>query len=142
MSTVTTRRKYLTEHASHVVWLYVSIVMPNAIDPRLGNFFPWFEFVANIYNFGHFLHLLRLATSRFVGQSPSFESLKRDLGALGIVNAEFRASVLPKIKFGEISVKVLFVHMLIDADQAALKDREETFQRVRMDVAACPLEFE
>jgi hypothetical protein len=43
---------------------------------------------------------------------------------------------IAEIKFGEVAVQVLLAAVLIDADHAALEDREETFSAVHVSIAA------
>ena len=63
------------------------------------------------------------------------------LRPLGITNAKPDAVVLAKIKFGQITVKMLAIDVLVNADDAALEDREKSFKRVGMHVTARPLEL-
>jgi hypothetical protein len=79
--------------------------------------------------------------SCFVSQSLSLDAAKRNLGAVGIAIAKLNARVLPKIKFGQIAVKMLGIDVLVNADDAALEYAEKPFKRVRMHVAACPFKL-
>jgi hypothetical protein len=74
--------------------------------------------------------------SCFISQSLADDTPERDFRALHIVNAELGAGVHAKIKFRQIPIQVLLVHVLVDADQAAFEDRKETFKGVGVNVAA------
>ncbi len=80
----------------------------------------------------------RLAMSRFISQSLAFETLQRDFSALGIVDTHFFAGVHPEIEFGQVSVKMLLVHVLINPDKSALEDAEIALKRVGVNIAAHP----
>jgi hypothetical protein len=58
-----------------------------------------------------------------------------------VVNAEFGAGILAEIELRKISVKVLLIDVLIDANEAAFQNRKETLQRVGVHVAAHPLKL-
>jgi hypothetical protein len=79
--------------------------------------------------------------SRLIGQPFALEALQRNVGALRIIDAKFRASIHTEIKLSQISVQVLLIHVLIHADEAALEDREEPFQGVGVHIAARPFEL-
>jgi hypothetical protein len=81
---------------------------------------------------------LHFFLSCLIGQTLPDHAFERDLGPLHIVDAEFGTGVLAKVELGQIAIKVLRVHVLINADQPALEDREEALQRVHMHVAARP----
>src|ERR1700685_3622729 len=49
-------------------------------------------------------------TSCLIGQSLSFESLQRQLGALHVIEADFLAGIHAEVEFSEIAVEVLLVH--------------------------------
>ena len=49
-----------------------------------------------------------------------------------VVHAELGAVAVAEIELRQIAVQMLFAAMLIDALHAALEDREEAFDRVRM----------
>jgi hypothetical protein len=66
-----------------------------------------------------------LATSRSIGKPLADDALDGAFGTLFVVNAECGAVVVPEIKLSEISMKMLFADMLIDAIDAALQDRKE-----------------
>jgi hypothetical protein len=53
-----------------------------------------------------------------------------------LINAKGNAVGIPEIEFAQVSVQMLFGAMLIDALHAALEDGIETFNRVRVDLAA------
>jgi hypothetical protein len=73
-----------------------------------------------------------------VCESLAFESFHSDCSALRVIDAEFCSSIHAEIEFREIPVKVLLVHVLIDANESALEDRKEAFQSVGMHIAARP----
>ena len=73
-----------------------------------------------------------------ISEALAFSSLHGERGALYVINSEPRAGILPEIKLGQVAVKVLGIDVLINADQAALHDAKEAFQRVHMHVAARP----
>lgn len=68
--------------------------------------------------------------SCFVSEPAALCAFERQRRALLIVDAKPFAIVLAEIKLGEIAVKVLAIDMLVDADQAALQDREEAFKGI------------
>src|ERR1700730_4628668 len=76
-----------------------------------------------------------------IGQALAANSLQRIVGALGILNAEFRAVVITEVKLREIAMQMLRPAMMINASQAALENREEVFERVSVHVAARPLKL-
>jgi len=74
--------------------------------------------------------------------SPVSDStLDRAAGALGIVNPELDPVAVPEIELSEIAVKVPLRAMLIDADHAALKNREVALDGIGVRVAAYPFLF-
>jgi hypothetical protein len=46
-----------------------------------------------------------------------------------------------EIKFGQVTVEMLAIDVLINADDAAFKHAEKPFQRIRVNVAARPFVF-
>lgn len=54
-----------------------------------------------------FFALLRLEMSLPISQPLAADAFKRIVGALSILNAEFRAIVVPEVKFGQIAMQVL-----------------------------------
>jgi hypothetical protein len=68
-----------------------------------------------------------LATSRSVSQPLSDDAADRAFGALYIVHAESDSVAIPKIELAEITVKMFFVDVLIDAIDLTLQDREIAF---------------
>ena len=62
-------------------------------------------------------------------------------GTLHVINAKLGAGVLPEIELGQVTVKMLGVDVLVNADNAALEDRKEAFKRVGMHVAALPFKL-
>lgn len=62
----------------------------------------------------------------------------RNCGPLGVADAEFGASVAAEIELGQVPIEVLVVHVLIDADEPALEDREEVLKGIGVNIAARP----
>jgi hypothetical protein len=79
--------------------------------------------------------------SCFVGQPLAFDASERDLRPLHIVDTKLGASVLPKVELGQITLKMLGVDVLINADDTALEYRKEPFKRIGVNVAPHPFEF-
>ena len=75
---------------------------------------------------------------RRIGQPLALDACKRDVGALNVIDAKLGAGVLPEIKLGQIAIKMLGIDVLVNADDAALEDRKEAFERVGVNVAARP----
>jgi hypothetical protein len=84
---------------------------------------------------------LHFLVSCFVGQTLSFDTLKRDSGALSVVNTKLGAIILAEIKFSQVTIKVLFIDVLIDANQAMFENRKEAFKGVGMNVPARPFKL-
>src|SRR5271165_58334 len=82
-----------------------------------------------------FLRAMRLP----VRQSLARESFQRDCCALRVIDAEFGAGIHAEVEFRQITVKVFVIHVLINTDQSALEDREESLKGIGVNVAACPL---
>src|SRR5438067_1050216 len=74
--------------------------------------------------------------SRSVGEPLADDAAERPVGALYIVNAECDALVVPEVELGEVALQVLFVDVVIYADDSALQDREIAFNGVGVRVAA------
>jgi len=83
----------------------------------------------------------RSSVRRRIGQALATETCKRDVRALYIVDAELGAVILAEIKLGQVSIKVLGIDVLVNADDAALEDREEPFKSIGVHVAARPFEL-
>src|ERR1700731_3425651 len=79
--------------------------------------------------------------SCFVGQALALYALQRDLRAVRIVVAKLDASIVPKIEFGQVTVEMLAIDMLVDADNAALKHAEKALKRIRMHITARPFKL-
>src|SRR5258708_2395877 len=75
-------------------------------------------------------------TSPSIGEALPLDALERNLGAHGIVDAEFCAVRISEIELGQVTVQMLFAAMLVSASHAATEDREHAFDRVRMHGAA------
>jgi hypothetical protein len=80
-------------------------------------------------------------TSCLICQPLAFEAVKRDLGALHVVNAQLYPRAVAEVELRQVSVQVRFAHVLIDANQAALEDRKVALQRVDVHVVARPFEL-
>jgi len=65
----------------------------------------------------------------------------RNRGALIVVDAKFLAGVLAEVELGKVTVKMLGIDVLVNANKAALQDAEKAFQRIRVNVIADKLEF-
>ena len=79
------------------------------------------------------------ALSCFVGQTLALDASKGNLSAALIVDAKLGAGILPEVELGQITIKMLGIDVLIDADDAPLEDPEEPFKGVSVNVAARPL---
>ena len=77
----------------------------------------------------------RFLTTCSVRQPLALGPNKRWICASLVVNAEPGAGVEPEIELGEITGKVFLVNVLVDADEAALEDRKEAFERVHVHIA-------
>ena len=86
----------------------------------------------------HLFNLLRLVRPS-IRQAFAFDAFKRNFCACHIIDSELGAGIATEVEFRQIPIKVLLVHMLVGSDKAALEDREEVFEGVRMHVPACPL---
>src|SRR5579872_5016243 len=76
--------------------------------------------------------------SCFISKTLATRACYRNRRALAVTDPELGTRVKAKVKFRQIAVKVLLVDVLKDTDQTTFEDRKETFQRVRMHVAARP----
>src|SRR5262249_32802388 len=76
-----------------------------------------------------------LPTSCLIGEPLARCSGHGAGGALYVVNPKLRAVVEPKVELREVTVDMLLINVLVDADQPALEDREETFKGVGVRVA-------
>src|SRR4051812_6294262 len=83
----------------------------------------------------------RFRMSCLVGQPLALGSLRHKRGALHVAVAKPLAGVHAEIELREIPIKMLAINPLVDANDPALEDRKEAFQRVRMNVAARPFEL-
>lgn len=79
--------------------------------------------------------------SCFVGQSLAPHTFEGDFGAIRITIAKLDAGVLAEVEFGQVTVKMLGVDMLINPNNAALENREKPFKRIGMYVAARPFKL-
>jgi len=84
---------------------------------------------------------LGFRTNCLVGQALALYALQRNVGALAVIDAQLDAGVLAEIKFGQITVQVALLDALVGADQAALEDREKSFERIGVHVATRPFKL-
>src|SRR5688572_6930352 len=85
--------------------------------------------------------VLGLSLSRPIGQTLSADLLEGDFSALAVSNATSGTIVVAERELSHIALKVGFADVLVGAVQAALKDREEAFNRVGGDRAASVFAF-
>ena len=64
-----------------------------------------------------------------IGKALADDALEQLVGALAIGD---RAGVVTEVEFAGVAAKVRFADMVIHADDAALEDREEVFDGVRV----------
>jgi hypothetical protein len=79
--------------------------------------------------------------SRFIGQSLTGDTPKRNLSAFGVVDAKFGAGVHPEIKFGQVPREMAVIHVLINTHKTAFEDAEKTFKGIGVNVAARPFKL-
>jgi hypothetical protein len=73
-------------------------------------------------------------TSRFIGQALAFDANQRAIGPLDVIDPKLGAVILAEIEFGQVPIEMLVVDVLVNADKAALEDREEAFKGVYVNV--------
>ena len=61
--------------------------------------------------------------------------------ALAVIDAKLGAGVHAEIKFGQVTLKMLGIDVLINADDAAFEHGEKALQRVRVHIAARPFKL-
>ena len=83
----------------------------------------------------------RFRMSCLIRQPLAWRAFEGHLLALHVVNAELGAGVHSEVKFCQIAVEMFGVDVLVNANDAALEDREKPFKRIGMHVAALPLKF-
>src|SRR5260221_4353716 len=71
-----------------------------------------------------------------IRQSLAADALQQVVSALAVRDAEGRAVVIAKVELGNVARKMLLANVMKRADQAALEDREETFDGIRSDAVA------
>src|SRR6185437_17106361 len=81
------------------------------------------------------------AINCLIRQPLAFASLHGECGALHVINAKLGAGVLAEIELGQIPIKMLFIDVLVHADESALHDAEKAFERVHMHVATRPFKL-
>lgn len=67
-----------------------------------------------------------------IGKALVASSGKKLFRAFGIRNLQCGATIVAEVESREVAVKMGFAAMLIDADHAALEDREHAFDGVRL----------
>lgn len=72
--------------------------------------------------------------SRFICEPFAHHATKENLGPLEVLDTVRLAVVVSEVELRDIAVKVIVGAVLIDALHSALEDREEPFNRVRMNV--------
>ena len=78
------------------------------------------------------------SVSCFIHQSLSFRTRNGNAGALKIIDLQLFTGVLAEIELGQVAVKMLLVHVLVNAHQSALEDAEEAFEGIGVNVTAHP----
>ena len=71
-----------------------------------------------------------------IGQALARDALDRNFRAVGIAVAEPDAVIVAEIIFRQVAMQMLLFAVLIDALHAAFEDREETFRRIGVNIAA------
>ena len=74
--------------------------------------------------------------SRSIGQPLSDDAADYALGALDIIDAQRDSVVVPEIELGEVAMQVRRRDVLIGAVDPALQDREVSFDRIGVRIAA------
>src|SRR5207302_9612653 len=69
-------------------------------------------------------------SSRSIGEPLADYAAQEIAGALGVVYAEGDAIAEAKIELGNVTLQVLFAHVVIGADQSALEQPEERFDGI------------
>ena len=59
--------------------------------------------------------------SCFIHEPLATCARNRHAGALHIIDAEFCAGVLPEVELGQIPIKMLLVHVLVDTNHATFE---------------------
>src|SRR5258708_3543586 len=72
---------------------------------------------------------------RRIGEALALRPDQGAIRALLVVDPELGAVVKPEVKFGEVTIKMLLIDVLVDADQPTLEHAEEAFERVHMHLA-------
>jgi hypothetical protein len=76
-----------------------------------------------------------------IGEPLADDTTDQPVGAFLIADPKTNAGVVAEIELCEVAVQMRLAAMLVDANQAALENREEAFKRVGMHVAARPFAF-
>src|ERR1051326_9002692 len=76
---------------------------------------------------------LRRRVSPPIRQAFPVQLLENGNGALIVAVSERLTVVVAEVKLVNVALQVLFAHALVNASEAALEDREESFNRVRRD---------
>jgi hypothetical protein len=74
------------------------------------------------------------STSRSVSKAFPDDIFDGERGAGHIINPESRAVGVMEIEFSEVAFQVGFAHMLIDAINPTLKDREVAFDAISISI--------
>ena len=77
--------------------------------------------------------------SCFIHKPLALGSRHRNRGALRIIDPKLGAGVHAEVELSQVLVKVLLVHVLLDADETALEDAEVVFKGVGVNVTTRPL---
>jgi hypothetical protein len=78
----------------------------------------------------------RLAISRSISEPLADDATNRTLRPLNIINSKRDPIVVPKIKFGEITMQMFLADVLIDAIDPALEDREVSLGGVSVSITS------
>lgn len=70
-----------------------------------------------------------------IGQALTGDALKREVGALVVIDAERHAVAVTEVELGKVALQVLRTAMLVDAAHPALEDAEKALNRVGVDGA-------
>jgi len=76
--------------------------------------------------------------SCFILEPLAREAFDRDGSTLRVVDPKLGAGIHAEVKFSQVAIQMLLVHVLIDPDQTALENAEEAFKGIRVNVAASP----
>lgn len=83
----------------------------------------------------------RLRMSSSIREALTLCAFDRNRFALHVIDAQLGAGIHAEIKFVRVTLEMLGVDVLINADDAALEDGKEAFQRVRVNIATRPFKL-